>query len=188
MLAPAPVVVAGAIHDESGAPLGDVYVYVLENRGGLRGQRFSTRSAADGSFRLLGACLDAHVDLNLNGADLVNQLIQRVEIGKANLSIVMQRAGRIRGHVVVPAGIEARSVSVSWTPESGTASDAGVSGATNPEEDGSFEIFGVASGSYRLRASWKGSASNPGLFRKGIRVEPGMIADLGVIEATAERK
>jgi hypothetical protein len=187
-LSPAPVIAAGVVHDEAGLPLGGVEVCVLDNGGGLRGARFQTTSAPNGSFKLIATCLDKRVELRLTGLDLVDKTLREMEVGNSSAQIVMQRAGRIRGRVVVPAGIEPRSVSVGWTPEAKELRDSLGYGMTQPDADARFEISGLAPGTYSIRVSWKGTRSNPGLSRKEVRVDAGMITDLGEIQSAAEGK
>jgi hypothetical protein len=89
VLPASPVIAAGTVRDAAGQPLGDVFVEGSSTHN--QRYRFSTRSAADGSFCLRGACFEEITDVRFRRTGFEECKLV-LKMGCASQSIVMSNS------------------------------------------------------------------------------------------------
>jgi hypothetical protein len=184
---PAPVIASGTIKDEEGHPLAQVSVGVSPVVSG--GYRYATQSLADGSFRVLGVCLDKEVRLNFSRDGYTDATSGGPPGDMDGLEVVMEGAGRIRGRVRMPDGLDPKQYGVRWKRIRPEASSSGCSGSGSIGEEGRIELRDLPPGDYDVEITSRiGFETTSLITRNGVAVEAGKTVDFGEIEVPSSNR
>ena len=178
-----PSVLAGVVVDETDKPVGDAEVSVAmafsitETEGGGRTYNqlvgspaqkcFTTRTTADGRFRIEGFPTNATADLTVKSPGKVLREPQRewagpdsmqCRAGQEDIKLVVEPAGAIEGRVVCEdPGQSFRPVRLMLQPDRPRLSRG--YDPVQADTNGTFRFSDVAAGSYRIRATFGTNAT-----------------------------
>ncbi len=140
--------VRGVITDPKGLALATNPNIRMRPAGGEKWTGVQSVSPGDGSFTLVGLSEGA-MDLQFQASRMAPVVVENVRAGEDSLKIVMQTGQTIKGIAVDVSGnpVRANVNAVQLNVPTGTTAS---SGWARCNEDGEFEIVGLAPGEYRL--------------------------------------
>ncbi|MEZ5978627.1 MAG: hypothetical protein R3F34_10445 [Planctomycetota bacterium] len=162
VLSPPPLLVAGRVVDDIGAPVADAWISFhqrfVDDSGRPRWRRLPdlfTRSDQDGAFRVVAWPPANDLAVSAGSRDHVRGEIVPFDRGSSGVTLVLQGAGRIAGSVLLPDGIDRRRVTIgavlgAVAPERDVLAQASVSRTSPSRRNDEFEMSRVPPGLYTV--------------------------------------
>ncbi len=176
-----PPIVSGRVVDGGGAPVAGASVALQ----GRKSERFgwnhldvdAATAARDGSFTIAGSAPDGELAAICWGQWVVQTEPIPVVPGSTGVTLVVERAGGLRGRVALPTGWDAREFHVSAKPAN-SMDDESVNRSipVRVEPDGSFETDSVPAGVFTFVVRHSGSPFDPLISIPGIDIVRGKFA------------
>jgi hypothetical protein len=185
---PVPVLLAGSVRNETGAPVAGADLIVDRRLSGSSSVDYppglQSRTSRDGTFAFHEPCEPGDLRLFVSAKGFVKLAPIPFARGQSELSVTLPRAATLEGSVILPEGVAARELQVVMTGDCVQPSPEGYGPAREHHEvkaDGSFVIETLRPGTGTLVvAPWTRSRETPraALARiEGIEVVAGVTRD-----------
>ena len=170
--------VGGRVVDGAGKPVANAEILVRDYAQGAK--EITGTTDGDGQFTIENIMANDSVEVAVSHESYSGYSSEKVRVGTADLQVVLNELGTLKGVVVTPDGQPVESFTVQpQSPNEGKDPKKRLKAQTFSPTDGSFEYHGVPGGVYTVYIR---SPQYSAVTLSGVKVGEGEAVDLGQVE------